>query len=169
MKLVLATNNEHKIREIKNILAGSDVEILTAADFPKFPDPEETGSTLEANAKIKTLAVFRTTGLPALADDSGLEVDILGGQPGVLSSRYAGPGCTFADNNRKLLEALHGAEDEKRTARFRCVAVLALAEDDVRYFEGVVEGKKDHDRIAGPGGFRLRPGFLRPRAGQDFC
>ena len=168
MKLVLATNNEHKIREIKNIMAGLDVEILTAVDFAEFPDPRETGRTLEENAKIKAKETYRVTGIPALADDSGLEVDYLKGQPGVMSSRFAGPGCTFAENNRLLLELLEGVEEKKRAARFRCVAALALSENDIRLFEGTVEGRITAD-LRGKEGFGYDPVFFFPELGKTFA
>jgi len=168
MKLVLATNNTHKIREIKNILAGLDVEILTAADFPDFPDPEENGSMLEDNARIKAIEISRATGLPALADDSGLEVDYLDGEPGVQSSRFAGPGCTFADNNRKLLKLLDGVEESKRTARFRCVAALAFDSQDVRFFDGTVEGRITTD-LRGREGFGYDPVFFFAEVGKTFA
>lgn len=168
MKLVLATNNEHKIREIRNIMAGLDIRLLTAQDFPDFPDPEETAPTLEENAKIKAVEICRVTGLPALADDSGLEVNYLDGQPGVLSARFAGPGCTFADNNRKLLRLLDGVPESRRTARFRCVAGLALTEDDVHLFEGAVEGVITSD-LRGREGFGYDPLFFFPEVGKTFA
>ena len=168
MKLVLATNNVHKIREITNILAGLDVELLTARDFPDFPEPHESGETLAENARIKAVEVHHATGLPALADDSGLEVDFLDGQPGVISSRFAGSGCTFADNNRKLLRLLEGVEDAKRTARFRCVAALALSADDVHVFEGIVEGRIT-TRTHGNRGFGYDPVFFLPELGKTFA
>jgi XTP/dITP diphosphohydrolase len=168
MKLVLATNNQHKIREIKNIMTGLDVEFLTAADFPEFPDPEEYGATLKENARIKAVEIARVTGLPALADDSGLEVDYLGGQPGVMSSRFAGPGCTFADNNRKLLQLLEGVAQNKRTARFHCVAALAFDEQDVRFFDGTVEGRITEE-LRGREGFGYDPVFFFPEVGKTFA
>lgn len=168
MKLVLATNNEHKIREIISIMLGLDIQFLTAADFPEFPDPEETGATLDENARIKAVEICRATGLPALADDSGLEVDFLNGQPGVLSARFAGPGCTFADNNRKLLKLLEGVPEKQRTARFRCVAGLALSVDDVHVFEGVVEGVITSD-LRGREGFGYDPVFFFPEVGKTFA
>jgi XTP/dITP diphosphohydrolase len=168
MKLVLATNNKHKIREIRNIMAGLDVQLLTAADFPDFPDPEETGATLEENARLKAVKICRAIGLPALADDSGLEVDYLDGQPGVISARFAGPGCTFADNNRKLLRLLEGVPQNQRTARFRCVAALALSETEVHLFEGAVEGLITPD-LRGREGFGYDPVFFFPKLGKTFA
>ncbi|MGB2769585.1 MAG: non-canonical purine NTP pyrophosphatase, partial [Candidatus Zixiibacteriota bacterium] len=105
-RIVLATNNRHKIKEIKNILSGLSVEIVTLEDFPGAPQVEETGKTLEENAILKAEAIYKFTGLPSVADDSGLEVDALRGAPGVLSSRFAGEHCSFEDNNRKLLRLM---------------------------------------------------------------
>ena len=107
MQLVLATNNEDKIREIKHLLDDLPVTVLTRDDFLEFPDVEETGATLEENARLKASAIAKFCDLPALADDSGLEVDALKGAPGVLSSRYAGEDATYAENNRKLLQQLY--------------------------------------------------------------
>ncbi len=168
MKLVLATNNAHKIREIQNILNGVDIRLLTKTDFPDFPDPDETGETMEENARLKARVIFTATGLPSLADDSGLEVDYLDGAPGVMSARFAGPGCTFADNNRKLLKLLEGVPDPERTARFRCVAALALGPDDLHLFEGTVEGRIT-TQIRGKEGFGYDPVFYFPEVGKAFA
>ena len=133
MKLILATRNQHKIEEIKKILSEADeeklarsgdqastniatqkLEILTLRDFPNVPEVEETGKTMKENAILKAKAVYSTTGIPALADDSGLEVDALKGAPGVVSARFAGQGCTYKDNNVKLLGLLKGIPEENR-------------------------------------------------------
>ena len=167
-KLVLATNNPHKIAEIRSILGNLPIAILSGADCPDFPDPEETGATLAENARIKAQAAFRATGLWSLADDSGLEVDALNGVPGVMSARFAGPGCTFADNNAKLLRLLTGVPCEQRRARFRCVAALALAEDNVEMFEGTVEGTITTGE-RGRGGFGYDPVFFVPELGCTFA
>lgn len=167
-RLVLATNNVHKIKEIVGILDGLPVNILTAADFPDFPDPEERGVTLEENARLKALAVRAATGLWSLADDSGLEVDALNGAPGVLSARFAGPGCTFADNNAKLLQLLADGPDERRTARFRSVAALALGGNEVELFTGEVRGVITHEP-RGKGGFGYDPVFFVPELGCTFA
>ncbi|MFH1891696.1 MAG: XTP/dITP diphosphatase [Candidatus Zixiibacteriota bacterium] len=168
MKLVLATNNIHKIREITEILSGLKVEIVTKDAYPDFPDVEETGATLEENAALKAAAIFDFTGLPSLADDSGLEVDAIGGEPGVNSARYAGPGCTFADNNRKLLSALEGIPDEKRSARFRCVIALCFGKNDLRFAEGRVNGRITTE-IHGKQGFGYDPVFEIPHLGKTFA
>lgn len=167
MQLVLATNNQDKVREIKHLLEGLPVEVLTRDDFDHFPDPDETGSTLEENALIKAREIAAFCGVPALADDSGLEVDALDGAPGVYSSRYAGPGCTYRDNNEKLLREMKDLPPAKRTARFRCVIAIAWGADDVETVEGTAEGVIADD-IAGREGFGYDPVFFYPPANKRF-
>ena len=165
--LVLASNNNHKISEIKSLLADCHIRILTRSDFNEFPDIEETGATLKDNALLKSRAICAKYKLPALADDSGLEVDFLNGQPGVLSARYAGEGCTFADNNRKLLKQLDGVPDEKRGARF--VTVLALSATEGEYcFEGEVRGVITESE-QGSNGFGYDPVFYYPPLKKTFA
>jgi XTP/dITP diphosphohydrolase len=168
MKLVLATNNRHKIREISEILEGLDVEIITKDSFEDFPEVDETGTTLEENATLKAEAVYEYTGQPSLADDSGLEVDALGGRPGVSSARYAGPGCTFADNNAKLLKALDGVSDEKRSARFRCVIAICFEKGETKLAEGRIDGTITRE-LRGRQGFGYDPVFLVPHLGLTFA
>jgi len=168
MQIVLATRNRDKIREIREVLAAVPVKILTLDDFPEFPEIEETGTTLQENAVLKAVGIARFTSQAALADDSGLEIDALDGAPGVISSRYAGPGCSYDDNNRKLLEALKGIPEKERTARFRTVIAVAWNPDEVAAVEGSVEGiitvgKAGHD------GFGYDPVFYYPPAGKTFA
>lgn len=167
-KIVLATNNPHKATEIREILAAIPYHLVTASEFPPFDEPEEDGVTLEENARIKAVAFYRETGLWALADDSGLEVDALDGAPGVMSARYAGPGCTFADNNRKLLELMEDVPDGKRGARFRCTAALAKSETDITIFDGTIEGTITRE-IHGDGGFGYDPVFYVRELGCTFA
>lgn len=167
-KIVLATNNPHKSEEIRAILKDLPFKILTASDFPDFPDPDETGATLEENARLKAVAIHRATGLWALADDSGLEVDALDGAPGVISARFAGEECTFADNNRKLLDLMMDVPDSHRGARFRCVAALAKSTADVTLFSGEVCGVITRE-IHGDGGFGYDPVFYVPELGCTFA
>jgi XTP/dITP diphosphohydrolase len=162
MKLVLATNNQDKVREMKNLLDDLDIEILTSKDFDDFPEIEETGETLEENAILKAEGIFEATGLPSLADDSGLEVDFLGGAPGVYSSRFAGPGCTYDDNNRKLLQALEDVPWEHRTARFRCLIAVCFGKDDIEVVEGQAEGFITEKKAEAKGGFGYDPVFYYP-------
>ena len=125
VRLCVATRNAHKLEEIRAVLADLRFEITSPADFPGCPEVEEDLPTLEANADKKARWVCAFTSLLALADDSGLEVKALGGAPGVYSARYAGAGCSYSDNNERLLRELRGLPDERRTARFRCVVALA--------------------------------------------
>ncbi|MEW5925385.1 MAG: XTP/dITP diphosphatase [Candidatus Zixiibacteriota bacterium] len=168
MQLVLATRNKDKIREIKNLLEELPITIMTFEDFLEFPDIEETGETLEENAILKARGIAEFAGVAALADDSGLEVDTLDGAPGVYSSRYAGPGCTYDDNNRKLLKDLEGVPKEKRTARFRTVIAIAWDESKVETVEGTVDGFIA-EKKTGRDGFGYDPVFFYPPAGKTFA
>ena len=167
MQLVIATNNRDKIKEIRHLLDDLPVTILTADDFLEFPDIEETGTTLEENARLKASGIAAFTDLPALADDSGLEVDALGGAPGVYSSRYAGPDVTYEDNNRKLMQELADIPPEKRTARFRCVIAIDWGDGTMETVEGVAEGFITDD-IAEGNGFGYDPVFYYPPADKRF-
>jgi XTP/dITP diphosphohydrolase len=168
MKLVLATNNEDKVREIVRLLSDLDIEVLTSKDFDHFPDIEETGETLEENAILKAEGIFKATGVVSLADDSGLEVDYLNGAPGVYSSRFAGPGCTYDDNNRKLLKELTGVPREKRTARFRCVIAVCFGPNQMETVEGSAEGYITEKKRSG-GGFGYDPVFYYPPLEKTFA
>jgi len=139
MKIVVATRNPGKLREIRLGLEGLAVELLSLADFPAAPAVEEDGDSFAANAVKKARALCAYTGIPALADDSGLEVDALQGAPGIRSARFAGQGASDAANNAKLLSLLHGVRPEKRTARFRCVIALAWPDGRVDTVEGIAE------------------------------
>jgi XTP/dITP diphosphohydrolase len=158
-RLVLATGNLHKVEEIAPLLAGTGVELVPVGKLVGSWDVEETGDTLEENALLKARAAVRATGLPAVADDTGLFVEALDGAPGVRSSRYAGPGCTYADNRGKLLAALEDVERGARRARFRSVAVLACPGGSHRAFEGVLEGSIGRVE-RGTGGFGYDPVFV---------
>jgi len=168
MQLVLATHNKDKIREIKNLLEKLPIEIKTYLDFPDMPDINETGDTLEENAILKARGIAAYTGMAALADDSGLEVEALDGRPGVYSSRYAGPGCSYDDNNRKLLKELENVPSEKRAARFRTVIAIAWDKDKVETVEGRAEGIIIETK-KGVSGFGYDPVFYYPPAGKTFA
>lgn len=127
--IVLATGNQGKVKELSHLLAKHDIKIVPQSDF-SVPDVPETGTTFVENAIIKARHASKLTGLPAIADDSGLEVDALNGEPGVYSARYAGEGTTDAKNNAKLLNELSKIKDDKRTARFHCVLVYMRHEND---------------------------------------
>ena len=157
--VVVATGNQGKLTEIRSALAVPGWSFAAAADLGRWPEVEETGETFLDNALIKARAAVGLFGLAALADDSGLEVDSLGGAPGVGSRRYAGDGATDADNNAKLLEALRGIHDAGRSARFRCVIVLVDTDGLVTTAEGACEGRIGAV-AAGDGGFGYDPLFL---------
>jgi XTP/dITP diphosphohydrolase len=141
LKLVLATFNPDKARELTALLDLPGVEIATLAGFAGAESPEETGATLEENAALKADAARRLTGLPAIADDTGLEVDALDGAPGIHAARFAGPGATYADNVRLLLARLAGVPLARRTARFRTVCVAWFPSGLRLAGEGVLEGR----------------------------
>jgi XTP/dITP diphosphohydrolase len=167
-QIVLATNNPHKVREISFMLRGLPLEVLSMNDFNDFPDVEETGKTLEENAILKARAVFKATGLPSMADDSGLEVPFLGNRPGVSSARYAGPQCSFEDNNKKLLGELEGVPEKDRDAVFRCVIAVCFGDDDVEVVQGRVAGKITTE-IRGRQGFGYDPVFYLPYFKKTFA
>lgn len=137
--LVLATRNTDKVVEIREILRGLDVRLVSLDAYAEVPEVEETGETLEANAILKAREVARATGASALADDTGLEVAALDGAPGVYSARYAGPDATYADNCAALLRALAGVPEPRR-ACFRTVVALATPGGDAETVEGVCAG-----------------------------
>ena len=143
MSLVLATNNKHKVTEIKAILkkAGVKVRIQTLDAFPQWPPVVEDRKTLRGNAAKKAREVARQTGQYALSDDTGLFIRALNGQPGVYSARFAGPHCTFQDNNRKVMALLRGVPLWKRQASFRCVAAFASPHGKVVSVEGRLDGR----------------------------
>ena len=161
MELVLATRNRHKVSEIRAILQGLNLTIRTLDDFPTVPEVVEDGTTCQENAIKKARMVAQQTGRLALADDTGLEVEALGGRPGVYSSRFAGERATFSDNRHKLLQELKGVPGLKRKALFRCITALASPTLVLAVEEGVLPG-----RIAvqerGQAGFGYDPILLLP-------
>jgi XTP/dITP diphosphohydrolase len=165
-KILLASNNPGKVREIQAILAEHDMEVVPQSAFA-IPEAAETGQTFVENAILKARHAAKLSGLPSIADDSGLEVDALGGAPGVFSARYAGEGASDADNNARLLRELQGVPDERRTARFRCVMVFLRHEHDPSPIigQGVWEGVILNE-ARGTGGFGYDPLFLVPEKGR---
>lgn len=159
MKLLVATRNAGKLREIARLLEGPGVAVLGLADVPGAPEVVEDGETFLANARKKAWALAEATGLPALADDSGLEVHALGGRPGVHSARYAGPGATDAANNEKLLGELAGVPAAERGAAFACAMVLAVPGGGEALAEGRLPGRM-LEELRGAGGFGYDPLFL---------
>lgn len=161
MKLLLATNNQGKVREFKTLLAGMSFEITTPGEEGLSLDVEETGDTLEENAALKARAFCKASGLPALADDSGLFVDALGGDPGVHSARYAGEDATDEQRVQLLLERLGSLPGAERSAAFKCVIAVATPEGDVQYAHGECRGVIN-DAPIGTKGFGYDPIFFIP-------
>jgi len=159
-RVVLASGNAGKVREFSELLGGSGLVLARQSEFGIEPPPE-TGTTFLDNALIKARNAARITGLPALADDSGIEVDALGGAPGVYSARYAGADASDEANLSKLLEALSGLPETQRTARYRCVIVFVNSADDARPLvgEGSWEGRII-DARRGSAGFGYDPSFV---------
>ena len=160
MKIVIATRNRHKAVELQTLLHGAGYDVVRLDDFDpdgKIPEVEETGTTFKENAFLKAHAVAKATGLPSIADDTGLEVDALGGAPGIFSARYAGENCTYEDNVKKLLRNLSDIAEDRRTARFKTVAVYVHKETELSA-EGVVEGLIT-EKEEGFGGFGYDPVF----------
>ena len=160
-KVVMATGNQGKIREIARLLDGLGIEIIAQSELG-VADADETGTSFAENSLIKARHAAAATGLPAIADDSGLAVDALGGAPGVYSARYAGPECDDEANNDHLLAALEGVDD--RAAAFHCVATYIEPAGDALVAEGVWRGSILHARQGG-GGFGYDPLFYVPDSG----
>ena len=169
MKLLIATNNPHKIEEFRQIFAGLPLELTFPRDEGLDFEPEETGTTFEENAIIKATAFAQVSGLLTIADDSGLEVDALGGEPGVYSARYGGtPKNAHRQRYELILEKLRDVPDEKRTARFRCALAIVLPQMVVDVVEGTVEGRITR-APAGDGGFGYDPIFWVPEYGKTLA
>jgi XTP/dITP diphosphohydrolase len=160
-RLLVATNNRGKLREYTSLLEGLGLELTTLAGAGIAVEIEETGSSMEHNAIQKATAYAELSGLPALADDSGLEVDALGGEPGPLSRRYAGDDASDAERNDYLLARLRDVPRERRSARFRCVIAIATPDGDLQTCEGVCEGVIAFEP-KGEGGFGYDPIFHLP-------
>lgn len=160
-EIVLATRNPDKGRELGVLLDGMGIRIRTLADFPSAPEVEEDGTTCEENAIKKAQNIARAIGVPSVADDTGLEVDALGGRPGVYAARYAGEEASYEDNCRKLLLELAGVPLPKRTARFMTVAAIAFPSGDVHVTHGKLEGVITQ-QLVGDRGFGYDPVFLVP-------
>jgi XTP/dITP diphosphohydrolase len=161
MRIIFATANSGKLREAAEVL-GPDFEVVTPLSLGITEDIPETGSTLQENSLQKAQYLFERTGLPCFADDTGLEVDALGGAPGIYSARYAGPGHDHEANMKKLLadlEKLPAKDPESRRARFRTVVTLILADGTPHFFDGVCEGAIAQAK-RGTGGFGYDPVFL---------
>jgi len=168
LEIVLATRNRDKIKEIKKLLNSINARLVSLEDFPGCPEVAEDGETLEENAKKKALVVSQYTKKLSLAEDTGLEVEALGGAPGIHSARFAGDNATYGDNNRKLLKLMEKLPIEKRKAKFRCAAVLAKPDGGVVTCEGVCEGMIAFE-MKGESGFGYDPVFLVLSYGKTFA
>tara|TARA_B100000953_G_scaffold213700_1_gene176637 strand:+ start:119 stop:751 length:633 start_codon:yes stop_codon:yes gene_type:complete len=167
MDIVVATHNKDKCKEILSELSGLNVTLKTLEDYPDIGDIEETGITLEENALIKVREVFSKTGLPSMGDDTGLEVDALGGKPGVFSARFAGENCTYMDNVNKMLNKMKDVPEEKRCAQFRTVVAYKDSKREL-ICEGIVKGNISIG-IKGLGGFGYDPLFYIPEYKKTFA
>ena len=164
--LVLATHNPDKQTEMNAVLSDLGLDVIGLDQYPEIDDIPENGTTLLENALIKARAVHLKTGFPALADDTGLEVDALHGAPGVYSARFAGEDATYQDNVKKLLSIMAGVSRQNRTARFRTVVAL-IDSDTELWTEGIIEGLITRDE-RGAGGFGYDPIFEAADTGKTF-
>lgn len=167
-ELLVATGNKGKLLEIRQLLAGYVDQVSSLADFPGLPEVVEDGLTFEENAKKKALGAVRATGIPTMADDSGLVVSVLGGRPGVYSARYAGIGASDAENNRKLLQDLAEFSGQERAAFFSCVIALCFPDGTCRTFCGTLHGLL-LTSPRGTQGFGYDPLFLVPEYGKTLA
>ena len=166
-ELVLSTRNKHKIAEITDILKDFPVKVVSLENFKNVPRIIEDGKNLEENAIKKASVVAKRLKKWVLADDTGLEVDYLDGRPGVYSARWAGPGCSYADNNRKLLKLLRAVPKNKRKAKFRCVIALSDPEGSTKTVEGMILGYIAK-KVKGENGFGYDPVFVVPKYKKSF-
>jgi XTP/dITP diphosphohydrolase len=166
--LIVASGNSHKVGEIKALLKGIPFSIFSLEKYPNVPEIEETGNTYQENALLKAVQVSNMTGCWALGDDTGLEVEAIGGQPGLYSARFAGEGVTFKENNDKLLGLLKDVPEEKRKANFYCVMALAEPTGKTHVVEGKVSGRISMDP-RGEQGFGYDPLFFLPELNKTFA
>ena len=164
-RLIFATGNEGKMREIRKILDGLGMEILSMKEAGVSLDILEDGETFRENAQIKAYAVWRETGGIVLADDSGLVVDYLGGEPGIYSARYMGEDTSYEIKNQAIIDRLAGIEGEERAARFVCAIAAVLPDGQVLHTEAAMEGLIA-ERPAGCGGFGYDPILYLPGSGK---
>lgn len=165
-KIIFATGNANKMREIREIMADMDVELISMKEAGIHADIVENGSTFEENALIKARAIRDLTGEIVLADDSGLEVDALNKEPGIYSARYMGEETSYHIKNANLIQRLKGVPDEKRTARFVCAIAAAFPDGTEKTVQGVMEGRIGYEE-KGKNGFGYDPIFFLPEYGQS--
>ena len=168
MRLLLATTNQDKLREIRSLLAGVNVELITLRDLSPIPDPEETGDTFQENARLKARYYSAASGLMTIAEDSGLVIDALGGEPGVRSARFLRPDASYAERFDVILRTLADHPERGRAARFLCA--VTVVEDGRLLFEtvGTIEGAIA-DAPRGSGGFGYDPIFFYPPYGRTLA
>ena len=167
MKVVIATHNKDKLKELRKSLSELDIDLLDLSSFPEIGEIIEDGETIKENAFIKARYVNKITGLPSIADDTGLEVDALGGKPGVFTARFAGENCSYSDNVHKMLEVMKKVEKNKRTAIFK--TIMAFVDGDVELFsKGIVKGIIS-EKIKGLAGFGYDPIFYVLEQGKTFA
>lgn len=167
-KIVVASSNQGKIKEIRTLLNGLDVELLTLKDFPGIKIAAETGNTFKKNAFIKAKSVFEQTNLLTISDDSGLEVDALNGAPGIRSARYAGENATYKKNCDKLLSEIRNSKSDLTTARFKCVLCLYNGVTYQKFFEGECKGNIIL-KMKGRNGFGYDPLFVPEEYKKTFA
>ncbi len=164
-RLVFATGNEHKMQEIRAILRNTGYEILSMKDAGITTDVEETGTSFEENALLKASAIVEKAGCLVLADDSGLEIDYLGGEPGIYSARYMGEDTDYHIKNQNLIDRLAGVPDAERTARFVCAIAAVWPDGRKEVVRGTIEGIIGY-KEAGANGFGYDPIFFLPERGM---
>ena len=164
MKLVFATGNENKLKEIRQITQDMDIEVVSMKDAGVYADVEETGTTFEENAYLKASVIAARSGLPTLADDSGLEIDYLGREPGIYSSRYMGEDTPYSEKNAELLRRMEGVPEKERTARFVCAVCYVRPDGSSETVRATMEGIVA-DHAAGHNGFGYDPIFFLPDRG----
>jgi len=168
MTIVLATRNKKKVRELTRIFSGYEIRFLSLDSFPGCPEVVEDGKTFRANALKKAVQVARFTGFPSVADDSGLEVAVLGGAPGVFSARYAGEAADDAANMRKLLKNMKHFKNQDRRARFVCCIAFAIPDEKTKTFTGYAEGRIG-TKPRGFNGFGYDPVFFPSGHNRTFA
>ena len=164
MKIIFATGNENKLREIRQITENMGIEIVSMKDAGYYTEVEETGTTFEENAYLKASAIAKKCNLPTLADDSGLEIDYLNKEPGIYSSRFMGEDTPHSVKNAELLRRMEGVPDKKRTARFVCAICLVRPDGSSKTVRATMEGRVAY-KSAGKNGFGYDPIFFLPERG----
>ena len=167
MKIVIATHNKDKLKELKKGFSDLSVKLLDLSSFPEIGEIIEDGETLRENAYIKAKTVFDITGIPSIADDTGLEVDFLDGKPGVYTARFAGENCTYKDNVNKLLNVMKNVPFNKRGAKFK-TSMVFIDKNKELFSDGIVKGIIS-EKIKGLAGFGYDPLFYVPEEGKTFA